>query len=81
MMVQRVRVPKEKPGDVRQDFSVQLMQEEIARAETIFASIGGLQAERGFKAWFLGRNDHFSFEIVAQNRKIFFYIVTPNFMK
>ncbi len=81
MLVQMVRVPKDKPGDVNQDFTVQMLQEEIAKGETIFASIGGLQAQRGPKAWFLGRDDHYSFEIVAQNKKINFYIVTPRAMQ
>ncbi len=81
LVVQRIRIPKNKPGDVNQEFTVQMLQEEIAKGETIFASIGGLQAEHGFKAWFLGRNDHFSFEIVAMNKKIYFYIVSPRSME
>ncbi|HQB51138.1 MAG TPA: type IV secretion system DNA-binding domain-containing protein, partial [bacterium] len=60
-----------------QEFSVQKMREEIACAETIFASIGGLRALRGVAAWLWGRDDHFSFEIVANNGLISFYIVSP----
>lgn len=81
MLVQMIRIPKDKPGDINQEFSVQMLQEEIAQGETIFASIGGLRAQRGLKAWLLGRNDHYSFEIVAQNKKINFYIVTPRAMQ
>ncbi|MFA5163337.1 MAG: type IV secretory system conjugative DNA transfer family protein [Patescibacteria group bacterium] len=72
-----IRLPKEKPKDDGKDFSVQQLKEEIAKGETIFASIGGLRAERGFFSWLLGRSDHFSFEIVAERGKIYFYIVTP----
>jgi len=36
-----VRLPKERPGDKERDFTVQSLHEEIAKAETIFASIGG----------------------------------------
>lgn len=72
-----IRLPKEKPKDEGKDFSVQQLKEEIAKGETIFASIGGLRAERGFMSWLLGRSDHFSFEIVAEKGKIYFYIVTP----
>ncbi len=81
ILIQRIKIPKDKPGDVDHDFTVQMLHEEIAKGETIFASIGGLQAQRGLKAWFLGRNDHFSFEIVAINKKIYFYVVTPRAMQ
>lgn len=72
-----VRLPKEKPQDLNKEESLQQLHEEIARGETIFSSIGGLRAQRGFKAWLFGRNDHFSFEIVANQKLISFYIVTP----
>jgi hypothetical protein len=75
-----IRLPKEKPGENKQEFTVQSLHEEIAKGETIFSSIGGLRAQRGIKAFFLGRNDHFSFEIVANNKKIVFYIVAPTSM-
>ncbi len=72
-----VKLPKEKPEDDKKDFSVQQLVEEIAKGETIFASIGGLKAQRGFNYWLFGRDDHFSFEIVALSNKISFYVVTP----
>ncbi len=72
-----VRLPKEKPEDDKREASSQQLIEEIAKGETIFSSIGGLKAQRGFKAWLLGRDDHFSFEIVAQSSKIAFYVVSP----
>ncbi|MEI6529077.1 MAG: TraM recognition domain-containing protein [Candidatus Falkowbacteria bacterium] len=72
-----VRLPKEKPDDDKKLNNVQTLREEIAKGETIFAAVGGLKAERGIKAWFTGRHDHFSFEIVASHNKIAFYIVAP----
>jgi len=72
-----VRLPKEKPQDLNKEDSLQQLHEEIARGETIFSSIGGLRAQRGFKAWLFGRSDHFSFEIVANQKLISFYIVAP----
>ncbi len=72
-----VRLPKEKPQDLDKEDSLQRLHEEIARGETIFSSIGGLRAQRGFKAWLFGRSDHFSFEIVANQKLISFYIVAP----
>jgi hypothetical protein len=72
-----VRLPKEKPKEQERGESLQQLQEEIAKGETIFASIGGLRAQRGLTAWFFGRNDNFSFEIVSNKNKISFYVTTP----
>ncbi|MFZ4648653.1 MAG: type IV secretory system conjugative DNA transfer family protein [Patescibacteria group bacterium] len=72
-----VRLPKDKPKDQGQEFTTQQLREEIAHGETIFSSIGGLKAEGGFHAWLYGRGDHFSFEIVASNNKIAFFVVMP----
>ena len=49
----------------------------IGVAETFFSSIGGLKPQKGFLAWLLGRNDHFSFEIVSHEGLIKFYVATP----
>ena len=72
-----VRLPKEKPGDDKKQDSSQSLHEEIAKGETIFAAVGGLSVERGLRAWFGGRSDQFSFEIVAANNHISFYVVAP----
>ncbi len=53
----------------------------IASAETFFASVAGLKAQRGFHAWFFGRYDELSFEIVVEKKVIKFYINTPNHLK
>jgi hypothetical protein len=75
-----VRLPKDKPDQEREQFNQQTMREEISKAETIFSSIGGLRAERTFKSYIFGREDLFSFELVAQNKKIAFYVVAPEKM-
>ncbi|MDD5295164.1 MAG: hypothetical protein PHP21_04630, partial [Patescibacteria group bacterium] len=75
-----VRLPKERPGEKEEDFDVQPLHEEIAKGETVFASIGGLRAQRGILPMLLGRDDHFSFEIVAREKKICFYAVAPRKM-
>jgi len=72
-----IRLPKEKPEDIKKESTLQTLHEEIAISETIFGSIGGLRAQRSLKSWLLGRNDHFSFEIVAYKNKIHFYIAAP----
>ncbi|NCQ16658.1 hypothetical protein GW814_03370, partial [Candidatus Falkowbacteria bacterium] len=75
-----LRVPKEKPNERDQPANANYLQnlrEKLARAETIFKAIGGLRAQRWQKdfSWLLGRNDHFSFEIVAGSKLISFYVV------
>ncbi len=72
-----VRLPKEKPEDNKKEDSDQQLKEEISKGETVFSAIGGLKAQRGFRTWFLGRNDQFSFEIVASHNQISFYVVAP----
>lgn len=80
-----LRVPKEKPNEKQQPAAqnyLQQLREEIARGETIFKAIGGLKAQVWHKnfSWLLGRNDHFSFEIVANHKFISFYVVAPRNM-
>ena len=72
-----IKLPKEKPKDENKETTIQQLREEIAKGETIFSAIGGLRAQRGFTSWFFGRDDHFSFEIVAEHGKIYFYAVAP----
>ena len=76
-VVYLVTLPKDRPQDQNQTQSTQQFREEIAKGEGLFTSIGGLRAERGLKSWFLGRSDHFAFEIVAHNKLISFYLVSP----
>lgn len=57
------------------------VQEAISAAEAIFASIGGLKAERGLGVWFLGRNDELAFEIVVEHKLIKFYVTIPVHMQ
>jgi len=75
-----IRLPKEKPEDKEKEDTVQKLHEEIARGETIFASLGGLRPQTGIIPWLFGRNDHYSFEIVAHEKKICFYIAAPQSM-
>jgi hypothetical protein len=80
-----LRVPKEKPNEKEQQSDVNYVQhlhEQIARAETIFKAVGGLRAQRWHQnfSWLVGRADHFSFEIVASQKFISFYVVAPRNM-
>lgn len=78
-----VTVPrkKQKQEQEAQTNATQKLQEDLALAEGFFSSLGGLRAERGIKAFFTGRRDHFSCEIVAVKGEIYFYIATPKKFK
>ncbi|MFH1046877.1 MAG: type IV secretory system conjugative DNA transfer family protein [Patescibacteria group bacterium] len=77
-VVMLVTVPKEsaEKGDSGQrEKTLAEIQEDIAVMTNVFASIGGLRAQRGSKAALVGRDDSFSFELVVQDGLISFYIV------
>ncbi|MFA4943061.1 MAG: hypothetical protein WC564_05515, partial [Patescibacteria group bacterium] len=78
-MIFLVRMPKEKPKEDggNSTLNVQQLREAISQGETIFAGIGGLKSQQKLRAWLFGREDHFSFEIVAHNSRISFYVAAP----
>ncbi len=57
------------------------VQEVIASAETLFAAVGGMKPDHGFRAWLYGRNDEMAFEIVVQHKEIRFYVTVPSKME
>jgi len=59
----------------------QYLGEEISKTEAMIAALGGLRAQRGFKAWLTGRTDYFSLEVVANRGVIAFYVVAASTMK
>lgn len=69
-----VRIPKESLESKNGDRPIE---EQIAAAETFFSIIGGMKAQRGLRAFFRGRDDHFAFEIVAHGGLISFYLIVP----
>ncbi len=81
-VVLQILVPKERKsegqgGQAGTEDRLEQIREEIAATETLFSTIGGLKAQRGFMNWLRGRTDHFSFEIVARNNLIYFYVAVP----
>jgi len=82
--VMLVTVPKEqaeKGESGQQEKSLEQVKEKIAIMEGVFSAIGGLSAERGFTAWLRGRRDAFSFELVAKDGLVQFYIAAPFHLK
>ncbi|MDD5251518.1 MAG: DUF87 domain-containing protein [Patescibacteria group bacterium] len=79
-----VTVPKEtqeKGESGMKEKELREIQEDIGVMESVFASIGGLPAEKGITSWFVGRQDAFSFEIVSQQGLVSFYIAVPESRK
>ncbi|MFZ5365187.1 MAG: type IV secretory system conjugative DNA transfer family protein [Patescibacteria group bacterium] len=68
---------KEESGPV----NVQQIQEKIGVMESVFSAVGGLKAQKGWGAWFFGREDHLAFEMVADEGKISFYLAVPEYLK
>jgi len=85
-VVLQILVPKERKsegqgGQVGGEDRLEQVKEEIGITETFFAAIAGLKAQRGIKKWLHGRDDHFSFEMVAHENLIYFYIDIPKKMQ
>ena len=81
-VVLQVTVPKERKEDTKnggapEQQTIQKIREDIAVMETLFANIGGLKPQHGIKAWLIGRDDQFSFEIVTRGGLIYFYVIVP----
>ena len=81
-IVLQILVPKERKsegqgGQGSQEDRLEQVREEIGLTETIFASLAGMKAQRGFTRWLLGRNDSTSFEMIAHNSLITFYVAIP----
>jgi len=76
-------IPKD---EIREEEQTQIregyIQKLIASAETLFANLGGMKAQKGSNPFFKGRNDHFALEIVAdRDGLISFYAVMPRTMQ
>ncbi|MFA5084510.1 MAG: DUF87 domain-containing protein, partial [Candidatus Paceibacterota bacterium] len=76
-----VAVPKEGSDTNEQEESLEQIRNQISLAESWFATLGGLRAQRGPKSWLFGRTDSFSLEIICRNGLISFYVGVPRFMR
>ena len=77
-----IKVPKERKSENSNnnptEENINQIREQIAVAETLFASIAGLKPESGFKKWLLGSRKHLAFEVVVKNNQISFYVAVPD---
>lgn len=83
MVVLQVMLPRDvgHNPDKQEKITPQSIQEQIGVADVFWSAIGGLKAQKKYKAWLPGRNDHMSFEMVAQDGLISFYISVPDKLK
>ena len=86
MVTLLLRVPKEDMSKDNQSAMPsqrrETVHQRISVAEVWYSALGGLKAQRGLLYWWLGRNDHFSLEMVAdKDQLISFYAVIPRYMQ
>lgn len=83
MEVLMIRIPKEQQEDQdQQSHSLENIRERISVAEIFFATLGGMEAQKGWSAFWFGRNDHFALEIVAdKDQLITFYAALPRYLR
>jgi hypothetical protein len=75
-----ITVPKESTGDDNKQ--QKQIKDLLSPMESFFANIGGLKAQKGWRANFLGRNDHISFEtVINKDGVIRFYVVMPKYLR
>ena len=82
LTVLQIQVPKERKNEGQgnqgnETQRVDQLREEIGITETLFSTVAGLRAQRGLMNWLRGRTDNFSFEIVARNNLVYFYVAVP----
>ncbi|MDP2656171.1 MAG: type IV secretion system DNA-binding domain-containing protein [bacterium] len=56
-------------------------QEVVAVAESLYLGLGGMRSRDIFKAFFLGREDEITFEIVAIDGLIKFFAIVPDYLQ
>jgi hypothetical protein len=82
MEVLRITVPKEGQEDGNEQWTQDTIKQKIAVAETFFSTLGGMQPQTGWSAFWFGRSDQFSLEIVAdKDGLVTFYAAVPKFLR
>ncbi len=77
----QIRVPKEGAKKEEEEKSSKKDYKElIAVMEAFYSALGHVRSRNRFKAYFLGREDHISLEMVVMDGLIRFYAVVPRFL-
>ncbi len=73
-----ITVPQYSKTAKKNENTKQEIKELIAVVETFYSVLGGLKPEKGWAAWWHGRHDHFTLELVSgQDGILSFYVSTP----
>lgn len=82
MAILQISIPKfRREEEANQTGGIDQIRQAVSTAESFFSTIGGLRAQRGFKAWLYGREDELSFEIVLDKGLIKFFVAVPENMR
>lgn len=83
LAVLEITIPKEGQEDAQnQSLTAEQVKERIGAAEVFFATLGGVKAQKGWKAFWYGRSDHFSLEIIADKEGLVtFFAAVPRYMQ
>lgn len=76
-----VTVPKESSDAADQQENIEQIRAQISLADSWLSTLGGLKAQRGFRAWLWGRTDVVSFELVLWQGVISFYVAMPMYLR
>lgn len=81
-VVLSVTVPKDSADNKKEQKqnTQEVWRQDIAVAETLFAAIAGIRAERSVRSYLWGRQDHLALEIAAVSGMIYFYVVASRHM-
>ncbi|MFA6131507.1 MAG: type IV secretion system DNA-binding domain-containing protein [Patescibacteria group bacterium] len=82
LVVLQISIPKfRRAEEATKEINIEQIRQQVAIAESLFAAVGGLKAQKKFKHWLFGRTDEMAFEIVAKDKMIYFYVAIPKFLQ
>lgn len=81
MQVLKILLPRAGRLEMDKQDSLQVIQEKIGVAESLFAVIGGMKPKINIKSRLIGRHDHLALEMVAADGLIYFYVAVPRYLR
>jgi len=80
MVILKITLPRAGRQEMDKQDALQVAQEKIGVAESLYSVIGGLKPEKGWRRKIFGRSDHMSLEMVVHDGLIRFYIAVPRYL-
>lgn len=81
VIILKILLPRAGRQEMDKQDALQVIQEKIGVAESLYSVVGGLRPQGGFKKIIFGRSDHLSLEMVMQAGLINFYVATPVYLR